>query len=292
MLLKKLIKIFFVDLTFPFFQMRFILFIFAIISSAVLTANAPLIEAEPGGGVIVLEGNYHNKNLYVQNDVSATGVGYCTYEVRVNGNVSTDEIHTSAFEIDLAQYNLPVGAPVTIIIKHKTNGCAPKVLNPEVLKPNPTFETTYINVNDKGLLKWTTVNETSKLPFVIEQFKWNKWVKVGEVQGKGIPTTNFYSFKTDPIAGMNKLRVKQKGYIDKVRYTPSVSYNSLKSEISHLYIKKYNRLEFSEETSYEVYDKYGNLVKKGYGSKIEASNLKKDIYYVNYGNNMAEFKKK
>ena len=243
-------------------------------------------------GTIVLEGNYHNKNIYVLNVDAGSGVGYCTYEVSVNGVVSTDEVNSRSFEIDLANYQLKLGEPVTIIIKHKDDGCSPKVINPEALKPNPTFETTYINVDNRGLLKWTTVNETAKLPFVIEQFKWNKWVQVGEVDGKGTPGVNFYSFQTEQIAGVNKFRVKQKGYIDKTKYSPSVSYTSLKSEASYVYAKKTEFVEFSEETSYEVYDKFGNIVKKGHGKAINMSNLKNDVYYMNMGNTMATFRKK
>jgi len=49
-------------------------------------------------GVIVLEGNYQGKNLYVQNPFAGSGVGFCVSEVIINGEVSTDEINSSAFE--------------------------------------------------------------------------------------------------------------------------------------------------------------------------------------------------
>lgn len=243
-------------------------------------------------GVIVLDGFYQNRNIYVQNSIAGYGVGFCVYEVRVNGQISTDEINSSTFEIDLKQHRLEYGAPVVIMIKHKDGGCLPKVINPDALKPNPTFETIYMNIEDNGLLKWTTVNETAKLPFIIEQFKWNKWVQVGEVEGKGVPTANYYTFQTSAIAGMNKFRVKQKGYIDKTKFSPSVAYFALKPEVTYVYNKDKQKVEFSENTFFEVFDKFGNLVKKGYGAKIDVSNLKKETYYMNFGNTMGEFKKK
>ncbi len=46
------------------------------------------------------------------------------------------------------------------------------------------------------------------------------------------------------------------------------------------------------ETMYEIYDQYGNIVKKGYGSKIDVSNLPKGGYFLNYDNKMGEFIKK
>ena len=49
-------------------------------------------------GVIVLEGHYQGKNLYVQNPFAGSGVGFCTFEVTINGEVTTDEVNSSAFE--------------------------------------------------------------------------------------------------------------------------------------------------------------------------------------------------
>jgi len=243
-------------------------------------------------GVIVMEGHYQNQNIYVQNAITASGVGFCTYEVTINGTVSTDEINSDAFEIDLSYHQLEIGTPVLIKIKYKEDGCAPKVLNPFALNPNPTFQTATINVNSKGLLTWATVNESSKLPFEIEQFKWNKWIKVGEVMGKGISTIQKYSFQTTPCAGVNKFRVKQKGLIDKTRYSPSVSHTSLQSELTYIYNKGKQQIDFSKSTGYEVYDIYGNIVKKGHGINFNTSNLKNGIYFMSYGNTMTEFKKK
>ena len=96
------------------------------------------------GGVIILEGNYQGKNLYVQNPFGSGGVGFCVTEVLVNGNITTDETNSSAFEIDFKPHKLAIGEKVEIKIKHKED-CKPKVLNSEVLKPKSTFASTGIN---------------------------------------------------------------------------------------------------------------------------------------------------
>lgn len=243
-------------------------------------------------GVIVVEGNYQNRNIYVQNSYAGAGVGFCVYQVAINGEVAYDEVNSSAFEIDLANREFKLGQSVVIEIIHKDDGCAPKILNPEVLKPNPTFKTVDIQINERGVLMWETTDETAELDFVIEQFKWNKWVQVGHVKGKGTPTTNMYSFQTTALAGTNKFRVKQKGYIDKVRYTPTVSYVASRKEVTYIYNRKKQKVEFSEDTGFEVYDKYGNLVKKGFSRMIDLSNLERDIYYLNFGNSSTEFRVK
>src|ERR1700740_383381 len=109
-------------------------------------------------GVLVVEGKYQNKNIYVQNGFNNSGVGFFAFEVKVNGQVTTDEVNSSAFEVDLTPFKLSVGDKVSIEIKHK-EGCIPKVLNPEVLKSKPTFDVVNININNEGTLSWTTKNE-------------------------------------------------------------------------------------------------------------------------------------
>ncbi|MEX2597216.1 MAG: hypothetical protein WEC59_09850 [Salibacteraceae bacterium] len=243
-------------------------------------------------GNIVLEGNYQGKNLYVRNPFAGSGVGFCTYEVTVNGSVTTDEWNSSAFEIDLSIHNLDLGEQVVVVVKHKDD-CAPKVLNPEVLNPKSTFETENIAVTNDGVLKWSTKNEAGILTYVVEQFRWNKWVYVGEVEGAGrTGNINSYSFKITPHSGENKFRVKQVDYTGVPRYSPTASFMSDKSAVDFNPKKVEDNITFTAETMYEVFDIHGNIVKKGYSSKLDATNLKKGLYYLNYDNSTSEFMKK
>ena len=59
-----------------------------------------------GAATIMLEGRYQQRNIFVINAASSDGIGYCIYEVLVNGLLTTDEINTQAFEIDLTIYGL------------------------------------------------------------------------------------------------------------------------------------------------------------------------------------------
>ena len=251
------------------------------------------ITAYTQAGVIVLDGHYQGKNLYVQNPFAGSGVGFCTFEVTINGDVTTDEINSSAFEIDFSNYKLKVGDPITVKIKHKDD-CKPRVLNPEVLKPKSTFETSSITMDKEGKVTWKTKNESGKLTFVVEQYRWNKWVKVGEVEGNGTPSESSYSFKVTLHSGENKVRVKQVDYSGKPRYSPAASTMSTSTEISFLPESKKVKeaISFTGETLFEVYDQYGNIVKKGYGAKLDATTLKKGTYYLSYDNKTETFTKK
>ena len=239
----------------------------------------------------MIDGHYQGKNLYVQNPFAGSGVGFCTFEVTINGDVTTDEINSSAFEIDFSNVKLKIGDPVTVKIKHKDD-CKPRVLNPEVLKPKSTFQTTKINLNGDGKLDWTTKGESGKLTYVVEQYRWNKWVKVGEVEGKGTPGENSYSFKVTLHSGENKVRVKQVDYSGKPRYSPAASTTSSAPVVTFEPEKVKESINFSGETLYEVYDVYGNIVKRGFGSNLDATTLEKGDYYLSYDNKTETFKKR
>ncbi len=262
----------------------------------IILSSAFITKGFAQGGVIILEGNYQGKNLYVQNPFGSGGVGFCVTEVLVNGNITTDEINSSAFEVDFKPHKLNIGEKVEIKIKHKED-CKPKVLNPEVLKPKSTFEVISMTVDKDGNVKWSTKSETGKLAFAVEQFRWNKWVKVGEVDGVGTPNTNNYTFKITPHSGKNQVRVRQTDYSGQPRLSKPVDFISDVKEVAFAPAKVSKDISFVSndkptETMYEIYDQYGNVVKRGYGSTIDASNLTKGGYFLNYDNKMGEFIKK
>jgi hypothetical protein len=242
-------------------------------------------------GILVVEGKYQDKNLYIQNGYAGNGVGFCTYEVSINGKVSADEVNSSAFEIDFAAFQIKPGTPVIVEIRHKDD-CMPKVLNPEALKPKATFEVVNISIDKSGLLNWSTKNEFGSLQFIVEQYRWNKWIPIGEVKGGGAIDKNSYSFQTTGHSGENKFRVKQIGYGDLSKVSPNVTFISDLTLPTYIFDKKQDNIEFSAETMYEVFDEYGNVIKRGYGNKLDITNLSRGSYYLCYDNIMTDFKKK
>ncbi len=241
-------------------------------------------------GNIVLKGTFQGENLYVKNPFAPSGVGYCIYEVTVNGMTTTDEINSSAFEIDLSVYGFKKGEELTVAIKYK-EGCKPKVLNPEVLNAVATFEIKDLKVEGDKIY-WSTVNESGPLPFVIEQYRWNKWVKVGEVKGTGKQILNNYSASVRLNSGENKFRIKQLDYRKKPRYSEEISLVSNKPEVTFSPTRVIDVITFSAPTMYEIYDAYGGIVFKGYGDTIKVAGLTKGKYYINYDNKMERFTKK
>jgi len=234
---------------------------------------------------IILEGNYQGKNLYIQNP--AVGNDYCTEKVLVNGK-KISFTNTDAYEIKLDSLGFKLGDSVKVEIFHKDD-CKPKVLNYNG-NPNVTFEITSISVDSNAVLHWVSKNEIGKLPFIIEQFRWNKWVKVGEVEEKGGLEENEYYFQTIPHSGKNQFRVKQNsmgtGELSKSAYFTS---NLKAPKIKSPSLGPSKILEFDKETMYEIYDQEGNLLKKGTAKSVNCKDLVSGAYYLNYDNIFGEF---
>ena len=60
--------------------------IFSIIILLIFTINSY-------AGVLVVEGKFQNKNIYIQNSFGKNGVGFCATEIKVNGKITTDEVN-------------------------------------------------------------------------------------------------------------------------------------------------------------------------------------------------------
>jgi len=251
-----------------------------IIAALTILINCSMLKA----GEINIEGNFMGKNIFVTNPyASSNNVGFCVSEVFVNGKLTTDEIQQSSFEIDLISLQLAVGQKVSIKIKHR-DGCKPKVVNPEDLKKRATFEVIpgSMKISKEGIFTWSTKNETGKLDFIVEQKRWNKWVSIGKVEGRGTADQHSYSIKYDAYSGENIVRVKQ---IDVTgsKVSDPIKYRSMSPAVTFTQGKDQS-ISFTSDTKWEVYDLFGNIAKQGRGNEIDVSDLKKGNYQMNYDN--------
>ncbi|MBO7477682.1 MAG: hypothetical protein J6U04_07110 [Salinivirgaceae bacterium] len=240
---------------------------------------------------IVLTGIYQCKNLYVMNPFAADGNGFCITGITVNGMATSDEINASAFEIDLSKHNLTKGDNVNVVIKHKS-GCTPKVINPEVLNAQSTFTVTTIKIDKNNKLAFTTNNESGSLPFIVEQFRWNKWIKVTTIEGDGTPGAHTYTTDVNLHSGYNRFRVKQIDYTRKPRYGKELKHRSMQAEVTFSYVKPFTEIKFSAETMYEIYSNTGAILDKGIGTKVDVAKLPAGDYFLNYDTKTEVFKKK
>jgi hypothetical protein len=232
--------------------------------------------------VVIISGIYQGKDLYVKNPMTADGSGYCVFEVLVNGQVTADQLNSASFAVDLAIWKLNNGDPLEIVLRCKEN-CEVKILNPEVIYPTSTFEITSLVVSPTGGMEWTTEKETSSLVFVIEHFRWNKWIKVGEVKGQGKTESCRYNFPINLHSGLNTIRIYQIDYKGQ-HSSEEYKIESTSPEVKIKSTKISGSIDFSNITDYEVVSEFGTLVTSGRGPSIDASKYPKGKYYVNYDN--------
>lgn len=239
-------------------------------------------------GEIVLIGVYQGKNLFVQNPFAPDKQDYCVDEVYVNDVKKMSNIKHSAFEIDLS--HLEIDAEVTVKILHK-DGCTPKIINPQVLRPSATFQFSNITVNDKSI-DWTTTGETPKHMFYVEQFVNGSWLAIKKFEARNTGA-GIYSLPVTHNFGLNKYRIKAQNEDDHHMFYSRVVEYDAKTEPVTFYPKSVtSKIILSRPVGYEIVDIKGNTLKKGKGTEIPLSELKSGVYYLNYDNRSEKFFKK
>ncbi|MFA6923521.1 MAG: hypothetical protein WC223_04630 [Bacteroidales bacterium] len=242
---------------------------------------------------IVLKGIYCGENLYVNNPSFPSEKEFCITALTVNNKEISDIINSNTFEIDFNLLGLKNKDSIIIKITYK-DSCKPQIINPEVLLPKGGFTITSFKFDQKdNNLIWTTKDENAEIPFIVEQFKWNRWIKLGEIPGKGNPTQNSYSFSINLVSGNNIFRLKQITPRGKEIFSNELKYRPKIPEVVVTIEKGGEGINFSTITSYEIYDMAGKLLMSGKGTKANIYKLEKNkAYLLSYDNKTLKFVKK
>ncbi len=251
--------------------------------------GAPL---ESDTGLLVLEGTYQGKNIYVNNPSNAYENDFAVFRVMVNGR-KVHNIASSNFVINLSNYE--VGKFVKIEIAYKAKGYPPpQVLNAGVIRSRSTYELIEVSVNESSIT-WSTKNETSQESYIIERDigsgLWSDWVLVGTVVGNGSRIYNEYTFAVEHFSGENKYRIKQRDGIYQYSYLPPIKHFSSKPRITLAEKNVKAKLKLSVKTEYEIYDAFGRLITKGKGKVIDVSGIRSGTYFIKIENKTDTFVK-
>jgi hypothetical protein len=155
-----------------------------------------------------------------------------------------------------------------------------------------TFEIQSIKVSKDGMVSWTAQNEHGSLPYLVEQFIFDKWVSVGSVNGVGSPSPNSYSVPVVLHSGENKFRIRQKGYDKISKFSDAITFYSKKDAVTYTITNKNQTLEFSNDTYFIIYNPFGVIVKQGFGNSLDISDYAKGYYCLIYDNKLGGFQKK
>lgn len=231
--------------------------------------------------VLQLEGTYYGKNLYVQNPMLDDGSSFCIDSVIVNGARISMDIEGAAIELPLDSLNIEVGSTLFIKLYHDST-CRPLVLNVNIRPPYKKFDLDTITLATSGLLEWSS-SCTTEHYYIVQQYRWNRWVKLDQKAGIISDSLNNYSYKSELHSGENEIRVKTV-----LRSNPNrgifnvVKVESPKQLVTAKYHRQLNYVQFSGATSYEIYDAYGTVLSTGRSSSINLSEFQNGLYFINY----------
>jgi hypothetical protein len=236
---------------------------------------------------IILKGVYQGKNLYVQNPLVPGQTRYCTLNVYVNGTMLLTDPRSSSYEIDLSRFSL--NTPVEVRIVHSPE-CKPKIINPSVIKALGKFQFVGVSV-DASLIRWNSVGETASSIYYVERYINNNWItlKIITAQKTG---NNTYAIEVRHNTGNNRYRVKHQELDGQFYYTQSVDFQNIIYRAKFYPKNVMNKIYFTADVNYEIFDIKKTLVKRGRGREIDASALKRGVYYLVFDSQTEQFLKK
>lgn len=238
---------------------------------------------------IKMKGAYYGQNLYILNPRSDSG--YCVVRAYVNQDSSMTEVRSNAFEIDFSLLKLKQGDSVSITLRHKP-GCTPVIINPEALSLHDMVSFNAVKIDRNGNMDWSVAGDPGSDLFVVEQFRWNKWVTAARIRPLDSIHWNSYRYKVRPHSGINTFRLKFTNKQGVTAYSPTAKYRASFKPLTITSDKVVNILKFSGETMYEIYDNDGHFIREGYGELVMIYDLPLGKYYVNFDNQTLPFQKK
>lgn len=237
--------------------------------------------------VLVFSGTYQGQRVYVQNPFDREGVGFSVKHVEVNGLELTGQVFSSAFEIDMEKWHFKLGDSISIHLFYNSEK-EPKVINTGSLsKTNSKFKLllTDFRVENDTILKWSYQEETEPGEFIIEQYRWNKWIKIGEMRSRGTYTKSDYEFVVPEVSnGENIFRIVQFTSSENKLTSKELKFDAEVPPVDYIGNCKNGSFYFSRPTLYQIFDTYGNLVRKGFSDCPKLCGLEKGLYYINYAN--------
>ncbi len=237
-------------------------------------------------GEILIAGIYQGKNLFVQNPFSPDNKTYCTNEVYVNDEKVMASIKLGAFEIDLS--GLEVDDPVTIRITHK-DGCAPRLINPQVIRPSGNFQITDVLASG-NTIRWVSSGETAAFIYYVESLVNGNWIVLRKMNAKGQPKTPYVMTVAEPDA-TNKYRIKAQDTETHHMFYSRVFGQRAEEPVTKPDTADYKlvtfapnnpktRLTLSREAEYEILDARKKTIAKGKGLIVSIARLKTGTYYL------------
>lgn len=143
-----------------------------------------------------------------------------------------------------------------------------------------------LSANNNGILNYK--NKSFGDTFYLQHFVFNKWLTVDTFVSADNLFITVKDYQLLLHSGKNQFRIKSQ--FDRENVKPFYV-ESKKDKISVESNMITDKIHFSGQTYYELYDITGKLITKGIANAIDCSKLPKGKYILNYDNNWSEIKR-
>lgn len=155
----------------------------------------------------------------------------------------------------------------------------------------PEFEFIDVRVDTDGVIAWQTCHEDADLIYYVEQWVYNEWTVIKEIEPLGEEDTSLYAISVleEMHSGDNTFRIKR----EPVNYISIISDEvTVESDLPKVYhFKKGNEITLSKRVKFFITNENGLLITEGFGSVIDLSDYDKGSYFICFDNQVAEIKK-
>ncbi|MDQ3110949.1 MAG: hypothetical protein M3R17_13735 [Bacteroidota bacterium] len=239
---------------------------------------------------LVLVGNYTGNNLCARQSFDTSASDFCIKKILVNdGDIFFEK--NPRFTIKLTSLDLHIDDTLKIEIIHDEN-CSPE-FNMEAICAKCKCDIFSIHIENDSILKWRSAEDYDKFIYIVQQFKWNKWISWDTISSAYKNDTVDYRTRIGKYlhSGENQFRVIAISKGETISSSKVVKMSEKKGPVLILN-QCTTDIKFNHETYWEIYDMYGAKIKQGYGKTVPTQDLDKGGYFLNYDNATTEFFKR
>ena len=225
---------------------------------------------------------YKGDKLFLKN-IFNSNAKKCIDSIKINNQDVKLSENSLIYVLDPGEYEVKIGQNFIIQLFYQ-NDCIPRFFNfPLTHKKTPILENAYID-SARNII-WDSQNESQNTTYLIQHYKWNRWVTIKEINVQIKKGANQYSFTPNYHSGINKFKIKQLDSVQIKSISKILIYDTPKvCKPIKMFNSQNNIIEFSDSTHYELYDSEGVKLNRGFRKEIDIRNLKKGIYFLNYDN--------
>ena len=145
----------------------------------------------------------------------------------------------------------------------------------------------HAEIDTSGVLHWESEEVEDSTEFIVQQFKWNRWVNVDTVKGTEGDQYHFTS-RVYLFHGKNRIRILHHA-TDTNTYADTVSMDVPNiPEVSYACSVNMDKVKFSAETPYEIIDAQDHTVRSVFGKSVSVKDLDEGMYFLNVENKTEE----